>query len=301
LRDVQLAVPAALTVAAMTAAGLIWALAGFSTPTPPPISDQLAKLNRDAAREGRVMTRPAGVGALDLHGTGAASYVRLVSNGPASGLAPRADELRIYDVEGGRLKLRTRFEPRDPGARFQFRAAADIDFDGAVEVVGGYSMPAAREALVPFAVDFDGADHYNLVPLDLGPPKLTKLDLERRFRIPTRQYRRVYERPVSFPDRHSATVLRGLRVQDFIVTTPSRRLVAGYFVQAPPSASDLAILELQAGVFKAGSGSPRLQRCALADGTVATARLRLDSRDEPTAMQESWAEAIKQRECALVP
>jgi hypothetical protein len=301
LRDVQLAVPAGLTIAAVTVAGLIWVFAGFSTPKAPPISDQLAKLSRDAAREGRVMTRPAGVGALDLHGTGAGSYFRLVSNGPASGLAPRADELRIYDEQGGRLKLRMRFEPRDPGARFQFRMAADVDFDGAVEIVGGYSRPDARQALVPFAIDFDGADRYNLVPLDLGPPTLTKRPLERRFRIPTRQYRPVYAQPVSFSDRHSATVLRGLRVQDFIVTVPRRRLVAGYFVQAPPSASDLAVLELQAGVFKAGSGAPRVQRCALADGTVATAQLRLDRRDEPSAIDESWAKAIEGRECALIP
>ena len=71
LRDVQLAAPAGLTVAAVTAAGLIWALAGFSTPTAPPIADQIASINRAAAREGRRTERPAGSGALDLHATGA--------------------------------------------------------------------------------------------------------------------------------------------------------------------------------------------------------------------------------------
>jgi hypothetical protein len=302
LRDAQLAVPAGLTLAALMAAGLIWGLKGFSIPQPPPISDQLADVKRAATREGRVVTTPAVVGALDLHGTGAASYFRVVVDRPGTGLPPRADELRVYDDRGGRLKLRMRFEPRDPGARFQFRASADIDYDGAVEVVGGYSRPDARQALVPFAIDFDDDDDYTLVPLDLGPPKLTRLpDLEHKFRIPTRQYRAVYEHPVSFPDRRTKTVLTGRRVQDFIVTTPKRRLVAGYWVQAPLTSSDVGVLELQAGVFKAGSGAPRVQRCSLSGGLAATASFRLDSRDEPAAMAESWAVASDHRDCTLTP
>jgi hypothetical protein len=298
LRDLQLAIPAGLTVAALATAALIWAVFGFSIPSPPSVSDQLANINRDAAREGRLVTRPAGVGGLDLHGTDAMSYFRLVEDRPGSGRPPRAHEVRIYDERDGRLSLRMRFEPREPGARFQFRAAADIDFDGAVEIVGGYSRPDARQALVPFAIDFDDG-LYRLVPLDLGTPALTRIDLERRFRIPTRQYRPVYAKPISFADRRSPGVLTGRRVQDFIVTGPRRRLVAGYFVQAPPSASDLAVLELQAAIFKAGGGGPRVQRCVLSDGTVARASLRLDSRDEPTAMRESWESASTGRDCTL--
>ncbi len=299
LRDVQLAAPAGLTVAAVTVAGLIWALAGFSTPTAPPIADQIASINRAAAREGRRTERPTGSGALDLHATGGdASYLFLFTDRPGSGRSPRADELRVYDVRDGYLRRSLRFEPREPGSRFQFRAATDVDFDGAIEVIGGYSQPDARQALVPFAIDFDD-NRYELVPLVLGPPVLKRLELERRFRIPTRQYRPVYERSVAFTDRRDGTTLRGLRVQDFVVTSPRKRLVAGYFVQAPPSASDLAVLELQAGIFKAG-GRPRVQRCALADGTVATASLRLDRHDEPTEMQKSWAAASEQRDCALV-
>jgi len=299
LRDLQLAIPAGLTVAAVATVALIWHEFGFSIPAPPSISDQLAKVNRDAAREGRLVTRPAGSGGLDLHGTDALSYFRLVEDRPGSGRPSRPHELRVYDDRGGRLKLRMRFEPREPGARFQFRAAADIDFDGAVEIVGGYSRPDARQALVPFAIDFDDG-MYRLVALDLGTPAFTRIDVERRFRIPTRQYRPVYATPVSFADRRSPAALTGRRVQDFVVTSPKRRLIAGYFVQAPPSASDLAVLELQAAVFKAGGGGPRVQRCALSDGTVARASLRLDSRDEPTAIRESWESASAGRDCTLV-
>ena len=99
---------------------------------------------------------------------------------------------------------------------------------------------------------------------------------------------------MAFADRRGGTTLRGLRVQDFVVTSPTKRLVAGYFVQAPPSASDLAVLELQARRSSRRAGVPRVQRCALADGTVATASLRLDRRDEPTAMQKRWAAASEQ-------
>jgi hypothetical protein len=299
LRDVQLAVPAALTIAAVTAAGLIWGFAGFSTPTPPPIADQIAKIKRAASRDGRLATTPTGVDPLNLHGTGAASYFFIVKDRPGSGLAPRADEVRVYDDDGGYLTRRLTFEPREPGSGFQFERAADVDFDGATEIVGGYSRPDARNALVPFAIDFDDNDLYKIVPLSLGPPRLANLRLERRFRIPTRQYRPVYAEPVAFSDRNSPTTLRGLRVQNFIVTAPNWRLVAGYFVQAPPSSSDLAVYELHAGVFDARSGAPRVRLCELDHGTVPRASLRLDRRDERRAIEESWTAASAKRQCAL--
>ncbi len=300
LRDAQLAIPAGLTVAAVTVAALIWVIAGFSTPPIPLIADQLSSVKRNAAREGRRVRTPAGAAALDLHGTGSGSYFLLVEDRPGSGLNARADELRVYDDRGGRLVRRLRFEPRDAGARFQFRAAADIDFDGAVEVVGGYSRPDARAALIPFALDFDDDDRYELTPLALGKPRLTRLDLERKFRIPTRQYRRVYELPISIADRRGAPPLRGRRVQDFVVTTPQWRLVAGYWVQAPLTSGDLGVLELQAAVFGARGGGPEVRRCALAGGIVARTRLRLESRSPAKAIREDWAAASEGRECALV-
>ena len=144
--------PPALTVAAVTVAGLIWALAGFSTPTAPPIADQIAAINRAAAREGRRTERPAGSGALDLHATVRRVVLFLFTDRPGSGRAPRADELRVYDV-------RRRLPAAEPALRTaRRRARAFSSGRPPTSTSTGRSRSSAatrrarrRRALVPFA------------------------------------------------------------------------------------------------------------------------------------------------------
>ena len=299
LRDLQLAVPSALTIAALTAAGLIWALAGFSTPTPPPIADQFARITRQAAREGRVVTRPAGVGALDLHGTRPGRTSACSRTGPAAGVLPRADELRVYDVRDGYLRPRLRFEPREPGARFEFRMAADIDFDGAVEIVGGYSRPDARQALVPFAIDFGSSatSWCRSASANRSSPRLAWSAGSGSRRASTARCTPSRSRSRAArqhdPDRAASAGLH----RDHAKPAPRRRLLRAGAAQ----------LERPRGARAAGrrlQGRWRPTGCSAASSRTAPWRGRscaLDRRDEPTAMAEAWAAAVKQRECALVP
>ena len=134
----------------------------------------IADNHRSSRRLARRSSRASPVaGAIDLHGSGEASYLFLFQD-TASARRPRSEEIRIYDRRGDRLVQRLRFEPDRPGAVFQFRSATDIDFDGASEIVGGYGLPGeGRGALVPFAIDWDNAERrYDLVSLDLGAPVL---------------------------------------------------------------------------------------------------------------------------------
>jgi hypothetical protein len=69
--------------------------------------------------------------------------------------------------------------------------------DGAEEVVGGFGCAGrdqGRQALVPFAIDWDGFDRrYRVVSLDLGPPELSR----KRARARTATRRRSIDDPLN--------------------------------------------------------------------------------------------------------
>ena len=298
VRDPFLVVPAAGTLAAVLGIGLVWWLSGFSTPAPPSIADQITAIEAAGSHGGRHARLPV-AGAIDLHGSGEASYLFLFQD-TASARRPRSEEIRIYDRQGDRLVQRLRFEPDRPGAVFQFRSATDVDFDGASEIVGGYGLPGeGRGALVPFAIDWDNAKRrYDLVSLDLGAPQLSQRALPRAYRIPERQYRTLYAKPIVFRDARTGQRISGHRVQDFTVTPAPQRLVAGYFLRPPLAGLDLARLELHGAILSAATGAPHLTPCTFADRPLVELDVRWGERSLPKAIEESWAQASASSRCA---
>ena len=153
----------------------VWVLAGFSTPrTPPTIGEQISAIKRAGSQGGRQVRV---YGPVDLRGSGEASYLFQFQDGPGGVSSPRSDQLRVYDVLGTKLVQRLRFEPDGPRAVFQYRSSADVDQDNGAEIVGGYGesgTAGARQALVPFAINWDdAAQRYQMVFIDLGVPTLS--------------------------------------------------------------------------------------------------------------------------------
>jgi len=210
-----------------------------------------------------------------LHGTEGESWVLVLQDrrthdefyaGAANGIGqpPRSDEVRIYDIEGGRLKQKLRFQPRGTGASAaEWRQvggdaplATDYDKDRTKEVIAGYDIPAqATSALVPFAITWEG-HRYVLVPLTPKPPQLSNRKLD----LATAKYRREPYAQRTFVNRSrgrgsSDLKLQGYRVQAFaVVEKPSPRLLTGYFVKFPGAPN---VLELHASQFRGGGPQPR--------------------------------------------
>ena len=258
---------ARLLAAGAGIAGIITAVVlvvwGFSTPTPPPMAAQIAAIERRAAKEGHYVRQVVG-GALDLHGSGQDSRLFVVSDSEVRRGEPApSDELRIYDEQDGWLRRAFRFRPAEPGVKFEFRGARDIDGDGAVEVVGGYAAPDARNAVLPLAIEWQGfAQRYAIVPLDLGPPPLSTAKLPKRFQVQARLYREKYDAAFTIRDASSSRHVTGHRVQEFVIATPLR-IVAAYFLRPPfDLTKDRALYELHAAILKVGR-SPSLTRCEL--------------------------------------
>lgn len=118
---------------------------GFARATPPPLGQQLDAIRQRAAAANQaiVFVRPE-----QLHGFDQTSYV-FVLRPTSSG----SDELRIYDVVDGWLRLRLDFRPRTHGPQFASAARpfADTKYVGGVSV-GGADFTAA--ALNKGADDF---------------------------------------------------------------------------------------------------------------------------------------------------
>lgn len=288
LRDPLLILPGLATLAAVIGFFAVWQVSGFSTPS---ISDQLAAIKRDGSTGGR---RVEQLTEADLHGGGTRSYVLLFVSNP-NAVGPRSDELRVYDQHGDKLVLALRFQPSGRQAVFQYRADSDVDFDGAAEIVGGYGYAdEARGAMVPFAIDWnDGAGRYRLVPLDMGAPKLS----QRATSIPEAQYRAVYNTATTFKDTNDHLTISGYRVQDFAVTPPPHRLVAGWFLQ-PWLGSKRATFELHAAIFDSSTGAPHLTPCGLTGLAHPLIVTSTQARLPMNVFEEAYAIASKGRYCA---
>ena len=185
---------------------------------PPPLSDQMNKVKAEALRGDGAGRRHV---VLDervrLHPAEADSWILVLEDRPSHdafyagaangvGPPPHSNELRIYDVRGGRLHLALRFRPPGVG-----RTAAewrelnarplgkDYDLDGSNEVIAGYAIAGqATEALVPFAIDWEDG-RYKLVALTPDKPRLATRGLRRqdvRFRREAYQQRLVFANAV---------------------------------------------------------------------------------------------------------
>lgn len=278
---------------------LVLVAAGFSTPTPPSMGAQVAELERRAAKDGQFV-RPVVGKAVDLHGTGQESRVfTFTVASPTRGEPAPSDEVRIYDDDGGWLRPAFRFRPSDAGVKFEFRGAGDVDGDGAVEIVGAFAAPDARYAMLPVALDWQSlSQRYAIVPLDLGAPTLSDVDLPKHFQVAARQYRDKYAGAVTIRDATSAQRVTGHRVQDFVVTSPPR-MVAAYFLRPPfDLTKDKALYELHAAILTVGR-KPSLTPCALAGGPPPQMEILLAERSQKKALAETWAQATTNRYCAV--
>jgi hypothetical protein len=222
----------------------------------------------------------------------------ILFHGRSDPARPRSDALRVYDEVGDKLVLRLDFEPRPDPLRsyavFQYRGTADVDGDGATEVIGGYAYAGSdqgRQALVPFAVNWDGgSERYRIVPLDLGPPELSRKPATRA----AAQYLRLYATPVGFADRRGAHTLTGHRVQDFALTAVPYRLVAGWFLQ-PWIDVKPATLEVQVAILDRTTGVPRVRPCRFPGKSLVLKAGR--DRHVPDVLLEAYAAASATGTC----
>jgi hypothetical protein len=267
---------------------------GWRTPS---IQTQLTSIKHKGVLGGArsVVTEKA-----DLHGNGDTSYIVYFRDRDSA--SPRSDELRIYDQHGDKLVRAFRFQPTGPRAQFERRKLADVDADGAAELVGGYDYLAeARGAMVPFAVDWDdAAGRYRLVPLELGAPRLTPsaVRIAARFRIPEQQYLNLYAAPTTFTDAADHLALTGHRVQDFTVTDAPQRMIAGWFLKPWLNVRTLGALEVQFAIFARNTGAPRLTPCSFGGAPTPLVVTTREDRALESVFNEAYTAVSQGRFCA---
>lgn len=240
---------------------------------PPPISEQIEEVKRE------VLNRPGGRHVVvdervRFHGGEADSWLLVVQDRSShdefdkaarddKGQPPPSDELRVYDVKDGRLKLELHFQPKATdghAAAWRMIAgetalATDYDKDGSKEVIAGYEIPAeATSSVVPFAIAW-ARGGYRLVPLTPDPPGLSNRGLDRK----AIDYRKEAYAQRRFENRvtrraFQGLTLKGYRVQAFaLVEKPGPRLLTGYFVKFP---GPTRLMELQASQFRISKLEP---------------------------------------------
>jgi hypothetical protein len=162
------------------------------------------------------------------------------ATGTPGAAKPRSDEVRIYDVNGGWLRLKLDYRPRGGGrtARAWVTPAGappalDYNDDGTKEVIAGYEIPDAHEELLPFAIEWE-RDHYRLIPMTPDPPRLATTGFARQsIALRDDLYLRKLRLVNSVPGREAYT-LSGYQVQGFALTRkPTVRLITGYYAQPP--------------------------------------------------------------------
>lgn len=196
------------------------------------LSQQLEReLQAEAVDGRRVVYRRV----VQFHGFGRPSYVfvfrddRLRDRLRTELDAPRSsDEIRIYDVDDGRLHLRFRFRPQAPGTvrqlpegdypGFLFRplTVEDVDRNDKPELLGAFERYtlASGPLPVPVVVLWDeGALKYRISPLVQEAPRLAPprggID---------RSIQDAYREPTRIEDETSSRVLAGYAVDQFVVT-----------------------------------------------------------------------------------
>jgi hypothetical protein len=272
----------------------------FKKPETPSIADQV-EAAKAAGEEGnrQVIARAKA----DFHGSGSDSYFFAFGDeADTPEDRQRADEIQVWDVRGDRLVQMLGFEPRLLGEEqtlFQFRAVADIDGDGADELVGGYGTEAIRgELLVPFAVDWDtDTQSYTLIGLTPEPPQFAT----RPRSEDVRGLRAAYKRELTLSDRDADGTplkLAGYPAQDFTVSESEQVLVNAYVTHIRPELSQ-RLVELQPHLFHRTGGPPALSRCTLVGTDTITGRLpQANVRLLFGAVRDFWTDLSEDRYCA---
>ena len=231
----------ALALASWGAVGL--AQYGFDRwrPPPPPIDEQLSHVSRDAAK---AEMRVAESTEADLHGSGEMSRIFVLRSTQGSG-----NELRIYDVSGGRLRDRLRFEPKvashgglNPDISLRLDGMADVDGNGRDELVVSLDEEYGdNSATAPLLVEWDPlTDDYRITPFltpdrpKLGGPTRPVLAGRRGgFFVPPPE---LYTEPLTIRNRATGATFRSYAADVFLVRRSafSRALVAGFIVGSGP-------------------------------------------------------------------
>lgn len=279
---------------------------------PKPIDEQMdqikaAALGGEGGRQRHIVIDAR----VRLHPTDAESWLLVLEDdethdefyaGAANGQGPppHSDEVRVYDVRDGRLRLALRFQPKGTGpTAAEWRElgagaplAADYDKDGSNEVIAGYAIPAqATEAFVPFAIDWNNG-RYRLLSLTPDKPDLSRRGLQPSALTFRRQ---AYREPRTFANavggRFRALEVSGYRVQTFaLVEEPRRLLLTGYFTELPVFAKP-RIVELHANQFR--SGKPEIKPCTPDYFACRAPKLEQDVRVPPDrtmdgALLDAW-------------
>ena len=204
-------------------------------PPPAPIAEQLNGIVRDAARAG---LRVAETTEADLHGSGETSRI-LVLRSALRSERKRPDELRIYDVSAGRLRLRFRFAPT-PSREVTLRLAevADIDGNGSTEIVASLDeIYIEYDTTSPALVGWDPrTDTYGISPMltpdgtKLGGPTRPRVVPHGRPAYVIATPREFYVNPIRIRDAVTGRSFRTYAVESFTIrrSTFSTHLVAAF-------------------------------------------------------------------------
>lgn len=139
---------------------------------------------------------------------------------------PKSDEVRIYDVDDGRVRLSFRFLPQSSGQirqlpegdypSFHFRVVSQTDLtgSGSRELVGAFERVtlATGPMPVPVLIAWDPEAHkFRMSPLIPKPPDLSPLGAKARAAMAG------FTRPTTIRDRHSDATTRGYAADAFRV------------------------------------------------------------------------------------
>jgi hypothetical protein len=252
-----------LALASWGAVLLAQHVAAAVSPPPPPLPEQLTRLVRGAARSGWRITQAYHA---DLRGNGQDSTIFVLRSLHLSPPGLQSDQLRVYDLRGGRLRQTFRFQPAAGGsvARLPFEidldTVKDLDGNGTADVVATVGQIYA-DAVVPFPVLLywdPVSNRYRLSPLlrpvngrpALGPA--TDPDA-----------RRDYEHVFIIRDTWSGGRFTSYHVEDFFVKRGgfSPILVAGFLVKSSARADPNGVYQLNAWNLDLGLAQPGAYHC----------------------------------------
>src|SRR4051794_4330082 len=169
-RDRVALISGAVCLAALAAAAVIWATAGFSTPPKPTLSAQIDHVRDKLRAQGYTVTHRM----LALH-EGGASHLFVAGRPNVDADRRPSDAIAIYDDDHGLLRQTLAFRPKvtlpdlqnaATGTKFSLAAVVDIDGDGQRELLASWdtNLGGAEFQRVPVLVS-RRAKGYAVTPL----------------------------------------------------------------------------------------------------------------------------------------
>lgn len=292
---------------------------------PPSLSSQLSTILRKEAERSWVSSYDA---PLDLHGVGQTSRVLILRWSPAGGSsavpggsgALRSDEIRVYDVRGGRFRLAFSYEPRlilqdkryPTGNPTSIRVVSteDVDLNGGRDLITSFDEDFGDELIAhPVVIRWsDATQRYSVVPLlDAGllgsgnqrvrnrPPSLASL---RHPTTLTEYAHRLYSQAVTFADARGAR-FSSYGAEDFIIEPTASHhfdLVAGYISGLTPTQAGTRLL-LQVKGFWLNFPQTPFNVADECDPSSAT-YLRTPFGNIADALQRRWSQVKATLDCS---